>query len=339
MYKVLNKILECIECKYGCREKGLCNFNEFELKTALALASRIFKRTIDETLAVRYEFFKKVNSDMALEATLATIGLEVLTPYVQNPSVEDLLLIPGRPIYITKRGVKQKTKTLADIYHLNQLLTLAHLKRVELTTATPSFRFGIRLGPMRLRISIDIPPIVPLPQAYIRIHRRKITIRQLLDDRFISPNQLAALYGAIKEKRHIIATGPPGSGKTTLLVALDDLIPPHMQRVYIDEADEFEEEPDKNQIKIRNVNKTREIYASLNRNIDVIFIGELQYEEHFHAFKTAVEIGVQTLATMHSADMEDAIKRLAKYVELKNVAIIQLVKEGGRRNVAEIYVK
>jgi flagellar protein FlaI len=74
----------------------------------------------------------------------------------------------------------------------------------------------------------------------------------------------------------------------------------------------------------------------------VVFIGELQYEDHFHAFRPATEIGLQTLATMHSMTIEDAVKRLEKYVEMKNMAIIQLAKrysETIERRVVEIYVK
>ncbi|MGC8994286.1 MAG: ATPase, T2SS/T4P/T4SS family, partial [Pyrobaculum sp.] len=159
----------------------------------------------------------------------------------------------------------------------------------------------------------------------------------------LTEDQLREIYRWVREGRHIVVTGPPGSGKTTLLSALDDLIPGEWQRVYIDEADEFEDDPQKNQIKIRNVNKVKEIYASLNRNIDVIFIGELQYEEHFAAFKTAVEIGLQTLATMHSVNVNDAVTRLRRReIEVKNIGIVQLGKKYAgtiERRVVELYAE
>ncbi|MEM1636907.1 MAG: ATPase, T2SS/T4P/T4SS family, partial [Pyrobaculum sp.] len=124
---------------------------------------------------------------------------------------------------------------------------------------------------------------------------------------------------------------------------IDDLIPPHLQRVYIDEDDEFADDPNKNQIKIRSVNKAKEVLASLNRNIDVIFIGELQYEDHFAAFRTASEMGLQTLATMHATNVEDAQKRLERRgIELQNIGIVQLSKKYGamvERKVAALYAK
>ncbi len=338
---LLARIIECIECRHSCREKGLCAFAEEEMRDVVALSSRIFRKDVDSTLQLRYELFAKIDRKVAVRATLATVGLQEIADLVED-EVEDILLIPGRPIYITKKSGKFKTPKTADGATIKSLLKLAQMKGIELTTATPSLRYGLRFGEIRMRISLDLPPIVPNPQAYIRIHRGKITLRQLVESGFLTREQLAKIYAVLKEGRHIVVTGPPGSGKTTLLAALDDLIPGNLQRVYIDEADEFEEDPDKNQIKIRDVNKARQIYASLNRNIDVVFIGELQYEDHFYAFKTATEIGLQTFATMHSVTVEEALRRLERYTEVKNVAIIQLAKRYGaaiERQVVEIYAK
>jgi len=338
---LLARIIECIECRHACREKGLCVFAEEEIRDVVALSSRIFRRDIDSTLQLRYELFAKMDGEIAVRATLATVGLQEIADLVED-DVEDILLIPERPIYVTKRNGKFKTPKTADGATIKSLLKLAQMKGIELTTANPSLRYGLRFGEIRMRISLDLPPIVPNPQAYIRIHRGKITLRQLVESGFLTREQLADIYAALKEGRHIVVTGPPGSGKTTLLVALDDVIPGGFQRVYIDEADEFEEDPDKNQIKIRDVNKARQIYTSLNRNIDVVFIGELQYEDHFYAFKTATEIGLQTLATMHSTTVEEALRRLGRYTEVKKHSHHTVAKRYGavvERQVVDIYVK
>ncbi|ABO08479.1 ATPase, T2SS/T4P/T4SS family [Pyrobaculum calidifontis] len=341
MYDVVLRVLECLECRYACAEKQICNFKEEELAAVIKVVSRIYAADLDKTLEARYNLLKKINKDFALEATLATVGLAKLAPYIRDEEVEDLVLIPNRPIYIATRRGKLKTNTTATAEMIKNFLRLAHLKGVELTYARPSLRFGLRFGVYRLRISLDLPPIVPYPHVYVRIHRRKLRLSHLLSSGFLSVEQLKTIYAAVKGGKHLVVAGPPGAGKTTLLVAIDELIPPTWQRVYIDEADEFDEDPDKNQIKIADVNKSREIYASLNRNIDVVFIGELQYEDHFNAFKTATEIGLQTFATMHAATIEDALKRLAKYVEVKNMAVVLVEKKYGdvvKRRVADVYV-
>lgn len=342
MYQILNRVFECIQCENACREKEICVFSEHELRDVIRVVSRIFKKTIDETVEIRYRLFKKINEEIAVWATLETLGLGDLAEFFVDREVEDVVLIPGRPIYIATRHGKKRSDKYSTTNMISSLLKIAYAKGIELSTSNPSFRFGLKFGNYRLRISIDLPPVVPLPQAYIRIHREKIRLPQLLADGFLTRSQLGEIAKYVKEGRHIVISGPPGSGKTTLLSVIDDLIPAELQRVYIDEADEFEDDEDKNQIKIRNVDKVREIYVSLNRNIDVVIIGELQYEEHFRAFRTSLEIGIQTLATMHSTNVKDAIRRLEKYAELRNVAIIQLEKKyekGVRRRVVEIYAQ
>ncbi|MEM1597709.1 MAG: ATPase, T2SS/T4P/T4SS family [Pyrobaculum sp.] len=278
-----------------------------------------------------------------MKATLHSVDLLEVAELISDPEVEDIVVIPGRPVYVTKKWGKHKTDVVATQRTIRAILKLARLKGIELTMSRPSLRFGLRFGGMRMRISLDLPPIVPYPQAYIRIHRKKITLKEMLKEGFLTKDQLSTLLSAVRSGLHVVVAGAPGSGKTSLLVALDDLIPPNLQRVYIDEADEFEEDPQKNQIKIASVDKVREVYASLNRNIDVVFIGELQYPDHFEAYKISTEIGLQTFATLHAVSVEDALKRLGKYTEVKNTAIVLLSKKYYKdkieRKISEIHVK
>lgn len=339
---ILNRLFECINCEKSCLEKDICKFKKEELSYLIIIISRIFKNDLDSTLDFRYKIFKKIIGRNALKATLYTINLSEIADLINDPEVEDIVVIPGRPIYVTKKWGKHKTELTSTHHVVRVILKLARMKGLELTTTRPSLRFGLRFGGIRIRISLDLPPIVPYPQTYLRIHRRKITLLEMLKEKFLTTSQLSALISSVKSGLNIVVAGPPGSGKTSLLAALDDLIPPHLQRVYIDEADEFEEDPNKNQIKISSIDKIREIYASLNRNIDVVFIGELQYPDHFEAYKISTEIGLQTFATLHAISIEDAIKRLENYTEIKNTAIVLLskkYKEKIERKITEIYVK
>jgi len=102
---LLARIIECVECRHSCREKGLCVFAEEEMRDVVALSSRIFRRDVDSTLQLRYELFAKIDRKVALRATLATVGLQEIADLVED-EVEDILLIPGRPIYITKKSGK-----------------------------------------------------------------------------------------------------------------------------------------------------------------------------------------------------------------------------------------
>jgi flagellar protein FlaI len=204
---LLTRLLECIECRYSCRDKGLCVFSKEEIDSVVALASRIFRRDLDAALQTRYELFTKIDEEIALKATLATMGLLDVAEFVEDEEVEDILLIPGRPIYVTTKSGKYKTSKVAEMSLIRSLLSLAQMKGVELTTANTSLRYGLTFGKIRVRISLDIPPIVPNPQAYIRIHRGKITIRQLLENGFMTHEQLRQIYSELKEGKHTVVKG------------------------------------------------------------------------------------------------------------------------------------
>lgn len=330
---ILKKYIE-----YGERYIEKLNISRHEAEEVARLATRIYGKSVDETINIRFNLLKKILSEReAYLRVLDSLGLGDLWPMLEE-DVEDLLLIPNRYIYITIRGKKYKTKVICKIDIIKNILKIARAKHIELTTAQPSFRFGLRIGAYRLRISVDLPPVVELPQAFIRIHRKKYTIFDLINSKFIEKEQINIIRNVLRSSRSLVISGPPGSGKTTLLAAIDDLIDPDLQRVYVDEADEFEDDLSKNQIKIRSVNKLKEIYTSLNRNIDIIIIGELQYPDHFDALRTALEMGFQALATMHARNVEQTLKRLSRYdIPVEQLAVVQLEKEE-RRRVAEIYV-
>lgn len=334
---IIESIIKYIEYGDSYLEKHI--IREGERHIYLKLIGRIYGRTLEETIKLRLQLASQVlNEREAYIYVLNTVGLGEISHILLQKHVEDILLIPGRYIYITINGMKYKTKKLCTIYTIKNLLKIARSKYIELTTAMPSFRFGIKLGKLRLRISVDLPPVVELPQAFIRIHRKKYNIYDLIYLQFISKNHYKIIKEIINNSYSLVISGPPGSGKTTLLVAIDDLLDPGLQRVYIDEADEFEDDINKNQIKVRNVNKIKEIYASLNRNIDIVVIGELQYPEHFEAFRTALEMGFQTFATMHARTTEQTIRRLKQYgIPLESLGIVQLERRDVRR-VKEIHV-
>lgn len=333
---VVDILKKYIEYGEGYIEK--LSISRREAEEVARLATRIYGKSVDETINIRFNILKKILPEReAYLRVLDSLGLGDLWPMLEE-DVEDLLLIPNRYIYITIRGKKYKTKVICKMDIIKNILKIARAKHIELTTAQPSFRFGLRVGAYRLRISVDLPPVVELPQAFIRIHRKKYTIYDLINSKFIEKDQINIIRNILRSSRSLVISGPPGSGKTTLLAAIDDLIDPDLQRVYVDEADEFEDDLSKNQIKIRNVNKLREIYTSLNRNIDIIIIGELQYPDHFEALRTALEMGFQALATMHARNVEQTLKRLSRYdIPVEQLAVVQLEKEE-RRRVAEIYV-
>jgi flagellar protein FlaI len=309
------------------------------------LIERIYSKNFDITLKIRYNIAKKIfkNNNIALYITLRSINLDKLYWILLNDDIEDIVLIPGKYIYITSRSGKRPINLMADEEVVDAFLRIARSKGIRLLKSNPSFRYGLALGPYRLRVSVDLPPVVPSPQIYVRVHRGVATLERLKSSGFMDDEQEAMIRRLIDEQRDLVISGVPGSGKTTLLQAIDLAIPGWMQRVYIDESDEFIDIPNYNQIKINNVNKVKEIFSSMNRNIDLFILSELQYPDHFEAAKIARGMGLWTLATLHARDIRLAVERLkGAGIDMEGLAIIQLEKKyekGIKRQIKDIYVK
>lgn len=319
---------------------------KYKLNKIITLINRIYYLDIDHTLILRYKLLSKIlrNPKAALFYTLSSINLNLLYKFFINNKIEDIVLIPNKNIIINSINGKYLSRAIASHDLVEGFLRIASAKGLKLLRDNPSFRYGLNLGPLKLRVSIDLPPIVSAPHVYIRIHRKIFTIFDLIKNDFLSENIYKKIKNDILNKRkNLIVTGPPGSGKTTLLRAIDLDLPEWWQRVYIDEADEFPDLKNYNQIKINTVDKLKHVFSSLNRNIDIFILGELQYPEHFEAFKRAQELGIQTMATMHSDTIEGAIKRLENYkIDYDNIIIIQTEKTYDKiikRYIKQIYVR
>ncbi|MEZ0248417.1 MAG: ATPase, T2SS/T4P/T4SS family [Thermoproteus sp.] len=311
----------------------------------LKIIGRIYSRNLDSTIDLRYRLYYKAlrSRKYAVYYLLKSLGLEELFNFLIDNNIEDIILIPNKYIYITDKYGKKITNIYTSSTVVERFLVFARAKGLKLLKTNPSFRYGLKLGPLRLRVSVDLPPVVSSPHVYIRIHRKTFTLEDLIRDGFIDEHEAEVILKEIvRGGKSLIVSGPPGSGKTTLLQAVDLEMPYWLQRVYIDEADEFLDLPHFNQIKISSINKIKEIFASMNRNIDLFIIGELQYPEHFQAYRVAQEIGLQALGTMHATSLEGARRRLEEVgISAKNLVIIQLNKIYSRniiRKIKEIYV-
>ena len=338
----LEGLIKLIELKYINEKDKTYKYKDEIIK----IIERIYSKDIETTIRIRYKLYYYLlrDEEKALYYLLKSLNIIQLYNFLINKNIEDIILIPNKYIYITTKNGKTATEIQASTELVNRFLLLARAKGYRLLQSNPSFRYGLKLGPLRLRISVDLPPIVLSPHVYIRVHRGVMTLDKLVASGFMKDDDATMLKKEVVERRKdLVVAGPPGSGKTTLLQAIDLEIPPWLQRVYIDEADELLDLPNFNQIKINNTNKLREIFTSMNRNIDIFIIGELQYPEHFQAYNVARSIGLQSLATTHASSLEKAIKRLEEYrITVENLVLVQLdkiYKNKIIRKIKEIYVR
>lgn len=170
----------------------------------------------------------------------------------------------------------------------------------------------------------------------------------------------AALRLAVRSRRNILVSGGTSTGKTTFLNALLREVPAHERLILIEDTPELRV-PHANMVGLiaarsmlgeATVRADDLVAASLRMRPDRIILGELRGPEAF-AFLRAVNTGHPgSMTTAHADSAERAVEQIVllvlqagtqlnrddvrHYVRSTVDVYVQLVREGGRRRVAEV---
>jgi len=284
-------------------------------------------------------FLKDENLRSAI--ILAGFGLGDLTPLILNQDIEDIFITQDS-VYInhSEYGICKVINTNPQLI-AKQLLKLANISGIRISTDNPSGKFSININGKRLRITIDRWPLVEGVSVHIRLHKKPFTVSDLVRIGTIDPIDASKLILALRSGYNILIMGPPSSGKTTLLNALDMTLPLNLRRIYIDETDESLELPAPS-VKVRAIiGKTEEVLKSLHRGYGVLIIGELREREHFEALIHGVNAGLQVLGTTHADSVEALMGRLRVFslsdvVNYNRFIMVIMRKVDAVRRVKEI---
>ncbi len=118
----------------------------------------------------------------------------------------------------------------------------------------------------------------------------------------------------------IIFTGPTGSGKTTSLASMLNHINENQAKhiITIEDPIEYQYKVRQSIISQREVGRdcssfARGLKASLREDPDIILVGELRDKETISTAIMAAETGHLVFATLHTANVVEAIDRLVQY--------------------------
>lgn len=147
---------------------------------------------------------------------------------------------------------------------------------------------------------------------------------RLINETIPSMKSLLLPQSLIKltDKKHgfVIVTGPTGSGKTTTLASMIDYInenqPVHI--ITLEDPVEFMYREKKAIISQREIGKDcasfhRGLEAALREDPDVILVGEMRDAETIATALSAAETGHLVFATLHTANVIEAMDRLLQY--------------------------
>ncbi|MBO5425537.1 MAG: CpaF family protein [Lachnospiraceae bacterium] len=251
--------------------------------------------------------------------------LDVLTEFLEEEEVSEIMVNGFQNIYVERRGSLYKTdKQFESEEKLNSVVQqiVADCNR-RINDASPIVDARLRDGS---RVNIVIPP-VSLEGPVITIRRfpkSVIDMKRLVKLGSIPPYMIGVFDALIKSRYNIFISGGTGSGKTTFLNALSDFIPKDERIITIEDSAELQIQGVSNLVRMeaRNANvegkhsiSIRElIKTSLRMRPDRIIVGEVRDEAAIDML-AAMNTGHDgSISTGHANSAKDMVSRLETMV-------------------------
>jgi pilus assembly protein CpaF len=293
--------------------------------------------------------------------TVTTARYGHLADLLDDPQVEEIIVIGGRRTFIVRGGVKELVNDVvspADVRRIADQLLAGTGRRIDV--ANPIVSAQLANGS---RVHITGPPVTHPDRMNIQVRKFVVTARSLgdlVEREALSDRAASYLRTSILEDRTVLIAGAPGAGKTTLVNCLLSEVPPNQRVVTCEEVFEIAVDlPDMTQMQTRDpgldggseITLRDLVREALRQRPDRIVIGEVRGAEALDMLM-ALNAGCSGLATIHANSGRDALEKLVSYGVLagENVSIpylrrsvasvvdivVFLRRSGAHRHVAEI---
>ena len=259
------------------------------------------------------------------------LGLGPLEPFLQDPTVSDILVNTYKRIYVERSGKIEPTDArFKDNAHLRKIIdkiVTAVGRRIDESSPMVDARL-----PDGSRVNAIIPPLA-LDGPMLSIRRFAVEAFELEDLIGFKtlPVQLADLLkGLVKARLNVLISGGTGSGKTTFLNVLSRFIPPDERIITIEDSAELQLKQEhvvrletrppniegKGQITQRDL-----VINSLRMRPDRIIVGEVRGQVAFDMLQAMNTGHDGSLTTIHANSPRDALMRLETMVAMANFDI------------------
>ena len=255
-------------------------------------------------------------------------GLGPLECLFDDPSISDILVNGARTVYVERGGLLELTKLqFRDDQHLMRIIDriVSNVGR-RVDESNPMVDARLLDGS---RVNAIIPPLaVDGPLLSIRrFSKDKLSPKDLVEKRTISPAMMQLLEAAVKARLNIVIVGSTGAGKTTLLNALSAFIPSNERIITIEDVAELQlKQPHVARLETRPANiegqgaiRQRQLLInSLRMRPDRIVIGEVRGEEALDMLQAMNTGHDGSLTTIHANSPREAVSRLEVMVSMAN---------------------
>ena len=259
------------------------------------------------------------------------LGLGPLEPFLQDPTVSDILVNTYKAIYLERFGKLELTDArFKDNDHLMKIIDkiVSSVGR-RIDESSPMVDARLADGS---RVNAIIPPL-SLEGPMLSIRRfavNPLELEDLIDFKTLIPEIAELLKGIVRVKLNVLISGGTGSGKTTLLNVLSRFIPQSERIITIEDAAELQlkqEHVVRLETRPPNIEGKGEITQrdlvinSLRMRPDRIIVGEVRGKEAFDMLQ-AMNTGHEgSLTTIHANSPRDALMRLETMVAMANFDI------------------
>jgi pilus assembly protein CpaF len=259
------------------------------------------------------------------------LGLGPLEPFMQDPTVSDILVNTHKQVYVERFGKLEITEAgFKDEIHLRRIIdkiVSAVGRRVD--ESCPMVDARLADGS---RVNAVIPPLA-LDGSILSIRRFSadpLELEDLLTLKTLTPELGELLKGIVKARLNVLISGGTGTGKTTMLNVLSRFIPESERIVTIEDSAELQL---KQQHVVRletrppNIEGKGEITQrdlvknSLRMRPDRIIVGEVRGPEVLDMLQAMNTGHDGSLTTIHANTPRDALMRLETLVALTGFTI------------------
>jgi pilus assembly protein CpaF len=259
------------------------------------------------------------------------LGLGPLEPFLQDPTVSDILVNTFRRIYVERAGKLELTDArFKDDAHLRKIIDkIVSTVGRRIDESSPMVDARLRDGS---RVNAVIPPLA-LDGPSLSIRRFSVDPLEMEDFiRFktLTPEIGEILKGIVRARLNVLISGGTGSGKTTFLNVLSRFIPYSERVVTIEDAAELQlkqEHVVRLETRPPNIEGKGEVTQrdlvknSLRMRPDRIIVGEIRGQEAFDMLQAMNTGHDGSLTTIHANSPRDSLIRLETMVSMARLDI------------------
>ncbi|AMK12709.1 MAG: CpaF family protein [Pseudodesulfovibrio sp.] len=263
---------------------------------------------------------------MLAEIQDEVIGLGPLEPYVQDPTVNDILVNGYKQIYVERSGKLELTPArFKDDDHLRKIIDrIVSLVGRRIDESQPLCDARLLDGS---RVNAVIPPLaIDGPSLSIRkFSKDPLEVADLIGFNSLTPEMALLMKGIVQTQLNVLISGGTGSGKTTLLNCLSRNVPEDERIVTIEDAAELQlkqEHVVRLETRPANIEGRGEITMRdlvkncLRMRPDRIIVGEVRSAEALDMLQAMNTGHDGSLTTIHANTPRDALMRLETMISM-----------------------